>query len=458
MPDSNTTLNAEPASEAPTHDIGAWIAEFDGAQLGERPVRWAKHALLDWLGVTLAGASDPLVDILAADAIASGEAGRARLIGRGARATTAFAAMINGAASHALDYDDVNKRLHGHPTAPVAPALFALAEQHGASGREVLEAFVVGYEVECLIGEMMGLAHYDHGWHATATVGVFGAAAGAARLMGLDSEQAAMALGIAGTQAAGLKSMFGTMCKPLHAGKAAMNGLMAARWAGRGFTSRDDVLECAQGFGLTQSTEFTPLPVRPDKNAPFAVEENLFKYHAACYLIHSSVEAVNALKAEHGFAPADVASVRARVDSQHRKVCDIPEPATGLEIKFSLRHCVAMALSGLDTGDRNIYTDDLAGREDLAALRRKVDLEDKTHENRHAAEVVINLNDGTSLIQFFDVGAPADDTNAQEARLTAKFLRLARPVIGGERAEQTAALVNALDTADTIDALMTAVD
>jgi len=458
MPDSESQIAAKSETPDPTREIGRWIAEFDGAELGGRPIRWAKHAILDWLGVTLAGAQDPLVDILVSDAISAGEAGRSRLVGRHARTTPTFAAMINGAASHALDYDDVNKRLHGHPTVPVVPVLLAIAEQNGASGRDVLEAFAVGYEVECLIGEMMGLAHYDHGWHATATIGTFGAAAGAARLLGLNADQAAMAMGIAATQAAGLKSMFGTMCKPLHAGKAAMNGMMAARWAARGFTSRDDALECPQGFGLTQSTAFKPLPVRPDANAPFAVEENLFKYHAACYLTHSSIEAISALKADHGFSADDVASVRARVDSQHRKVCDIPEPATGLEIKFSIRHCIAMALMDLDTGDRAIYTDALANQDNLIELRRKVDLEDKIHNNRHAAEVVVNLNDGTSLVQFFDVGAPADDVDAQEERLTAKFNRLAEPIVGTERTAETLDIVSALDKAENIDALMTAVD
>ena len=457
MPDDHAQPDAIDARQ-PTRELGAWIASVDSGEIGERPRRWAKHAFLDWIGVTLGGCADPLVGILVSDAIAEGETGTARLVGRGERTTPSFAAMINGAASHALDYDDVNKRLHGHPTVPVVPALLAIAEQGRQSGRAVLDAFIVGYEVECLVGEMMGLAHYDHGWHATATVGTFGAAAGSARLLGLDAEQSATALGIAATQAAGLKSMFGTMCKPLHAGKAAMNGLMAARWAAKGFTSRDDALECAQGFGATLSTEFRPLPIRPDAAAPYAVEQNLFKYHAACYLTHSSIEAVRALFDQHEFAAADVQRVRTRVDPGHRRVCCIPEPATGLEVKFSIHHCIAMALAGEDTGDRDIYTDELAARADLVEMRRKVEVEDKVHDNRHAAEIVIDLADGRSLVQFHDVGAPADDVDAQAARLSAQFRRLAEPVIGVERAAETIELVNALDAADDIHALMAAID
>ena len=456
MPEGQKSAAAS-ADATPTLDVARWVAETPTADFGASPRRWASHAVLDWLGVTLAGATDPLIDILVDDAREGGEAGRAHLVGRKATSTPAFAAMINGAASHALDYDDVNKRLHGHPTVPVVPALLAMSASRPITGAQLLDAFIVGYEVECLIGEMMGMAHYDHGWHATATIGTFGAAAGCARLLGLDAEKSAMALGIAATQAAGLKSMFGTMCKPLHAGKAAMNGLLAARWAARGFTSRADALECAQGFGATQSTEFHALPIRPDASAPYAVEQNLFKYHAACYLTHSSIEAIRALQARHPFEAADVASVRTRVDAGHRKVCDIPEPKTGLQVKFSIRHCIAMALSGIDTSDREIFTEATANRPDLMDLRRKVEVEDKVHDSRHAAEIVINLKDGRSLVQFFDVGVPADDLDAQEGRLTAKFRRLAEPVIGAARTEETLGLVKDLDGAASLAPLLNAV-
>jgi len=456
MPDTHQTAPRGAETEPPTRDLAAWIAGVASGEFADRPRRWARHAILDWFGVTLAGATDPLVGILAADAVDAGEGGSARLVGRKETVTPAFAAMINGAASHALDYDDVNKRLHGHPTVPVVPAVLALAEQRGLAGRDVVDAFIIGYEAECLIGEMMGLAHYDHGWHATATVGTFGAAAGCARLLGLDADKAAMALGIAATQAAGLKSMFGTMCKPLHAGKAAMNGLMAARWAAAGFTSRADALECAQGFGATQSTDFQGLVVRPDPSAPFAVEENLFKYHAACYLTHSSIEAIRALRAAHPFTAAEVKSVRTFVDAGHRKVCDIPEPETGLQVKFSIRHCIAMAVSGMDTGDREIYTEATAKRPDLVSLRRKVEVVDKVHDSRHAAEIVIDLADGRSLVQFFDVGVPADDLDGQEKRLVAKFYRLAEPILGADKAKRLEDLVLGLDEARDVAGLMAA--
>ena len=165
------------------------------------------------------------------------------------RLPAASAALINGAAAHALDFDDVNLAMPGHPSVAILPALLALAEERGSSGKDVLTAFVAGYELQCSVGRAIAPGHYDVlGFHATATVGSFGAAAACAHLLRLSLEQFATALGIAGTQAAGLKSMFGTMCKPLHAGKASYHGLVAAKLAMRGFTSRSDVIECQQGF------------------------------------------------------------------------------------------------------------------------------------------------------------------------------------------------------------------
>ncbi len=156
--------------------------------------------------------------------------------------------MINGAAGHAHDYDDVHMAMNGHPTVPVAPAVLALAEHHHKGAHALLAAFAAGVDTECIIGRYIGASHYAEGWHATGTLGSFGAAAAAANLLELDAEATARALGIAGTQAAGLKSQFGTMCKPLHAGHAAATGVQAARLAARGFTSRTDILEIPAGF------------------------------------------------------------------------------------------------------------------------------------------------------------------------------------------------------------------
>src|SRR5438105_15761784 len=223
------------------------------------PVRaLARQCLLDYYGVALAGADDELVAILLAELQEAGGAAQASVIGHKARLPVVSAALVNGAIGHALDYDDVNLAMPGHPSVAILPGLLALAEARQSSGREIIAAFVAGYETACRIGMALRPGHYNLGFHATGTVGAFGAAAACARLLGLDAPTTAQALGIAGTQAAGLKSQFGTMCKPFHAGKAAQDGLLAARLAARGFSSRLDLIECEQGFARTHSPEFHP--------------------------------------------------------------------------------------------------------------------------------------------------------------------------------------------------------
>ncbi|HLK23622.1 MAG TPA: MmgE/PrpD family protein, partial [Caulobacteraceae bacterium] len=231
----------------------------------------AKQCILDWLGVALAGRNAPLVDILVDELAPADAADGASLVGRGRRARIDDAVLINGAMGHALDFDDVIMPM-GHPTAPVAPVALSLAEHRGASGGEALMAYIAGVEAECRIARLVGPSHYAKGWHATATLGTFGAAMAAARLLGLEDEALEHAFGIAGTQAAGLKSVFGTMSKPLHPGKAAANGLLAARLAARGFTSDVDILSSKQGFTDTQSSTANPDAALEQRAQPWVVD------------------------------------------------------------------------------------------------------------------------------------------------------------------------------------------
>jgi 2-methylcitrate dehydratase PrpD len=384
----------------------------------------------------------------------SSEGGPCTIIATGSRAALHDAALVNGAAGHALDYDDVNFLMHGHPTAPVGPVVLALGEALGKSGRAVIDAFIAGYEVECRIGEMAGLGHYDKGFHATGTIGTFGAAAAAAHLQGLDAGQTANALGIAATQAAGLKSMFGTMTKPFHAGKAAMNGLIAARLAARGFTASTSGIETAQGFAATQAPGFEAAPMRPDPAAPFAVESNLFKYHAACYMTHSAIEAVGALRATHGIGPDDLVGMTVYGREAILQVCNIAAPRNGLEVKFSIRHLTALALGGADTADLELYTEATATGSSVTATREKIVFQPKELASRSAAAVQLETRDGRTLIAEADVGIPATDTDAQWTKLTVKARAIATPVIGADRVEAIIAEVAGLDEARELSGLM----
>lgn len=425
-----STIPSAASGTAPTREIAEWVAGAPGVNADE--IRWARHCLLDWLAVTLAGAREEMVDILVAEALTDDGAGTMPLVGRDEDLAPSWAVLVNGTASHALDFDDVNTAMHGHPTVAVMPAVLLAGARDGRGLDDVLRAFAAGYEVCCLVGEMTGDAHYDKGWHATATVGTFGAAAGMAALMGLSAERTAHALGAAATMAAGLKSMFGTMCKPYHAGRAAQSGWLAARLAGRGWVARPDALECPQGFWDTQAPGHAAFPLARSGNAPLQITRNLFKYHAACYLTHSSIEACRGLRESHGLMPDRIARVRLRVAEGHLNVCNIADPATGLEAKFSLRHTAAMALAGVDTGAAGSYTDAIAALPDLTALRARIEIEPQASARTMTtgAEAVVDTTDGLTLTNAFDVGIPATDLDGQEDRLTAKFHALADPVLG----------------------------
>jgi 2-methylcitrate dehydratase PrpD len=452
---TTTRASSQSSNLHPTRDLARWSSGLAHGDVSDTARTWARHALLDWFGVTIAGAREPLAAILAEEFAGGGNA-RATLVALNGTAAVHDAALVNGAVSHALDFDDVNRHMHGHPTVPVASAVLALGEVLGSSGRDILLAFIAGYEVECQIGDMCGDAHYDKGFHATGTFGTFGAAAGAAKLMGLDAEKTAAALGIAASQASGLKLNFGTMTKPLHAGKAAANGLIAARLAARGFTARDDAIEAPQGFAATQAPGFTAQAVRPDAKAPLAVEENLFKYHAACYLTHSSIEAIRDLRQKHGVGLDDLETMTLHVDPGHLKVCNIAEPASGLEVKFSIRHLTGMALDGADTAALETYSDTSARDARYTSARDRVRIETRIAppEERHGAVVALKLKDGRTLQAEANVGVPATDLGAQETKLIAKFRALAEPIVGADRTKSAEAMLLKLDQLPDIKDLM----
>lgn len=412
----------------------------------------ARQCVLDYIGVGLAGADDELVRILLDEAQEAGGAKQAAVIGHGARLPVLAAALINGAVAHALDYDDVNMAMPGHPSVAILPALLALAEEKKASGKAVIAAFVAGYETCCRIGMTLRPGHYNRGFHATGTVGAFGAAAACAHLLGLDVEATARALGIAGTQSAGLKSQFGTMCKPFHAGKAAQNGLLAARLAARGFSSRPDIVECTQGFAATHSPDFVAEKALAEPKRGYHIFNNLFKYHAACYMTHAPIECGRQLR-EQGIAPAEIAAINLRLHHATDRVCNISAPTDGLESKFSLRQTVAMALSGVDTASLGAYSVTNATDPSLMALRERVNFDFREDFPEAGAEIDIALKDGRKFSATFDAGIPMADVAAQARRLAEKFDALVTPIVGAARASELRETVAGLDAISDVGAL-----
>jgi len=422
-------------------------------ELPSEVVTVARQCILDWVTVTLRAVDEPLVVMLVDQVLEEGGGGQASLVGRVEQVSARQAALVNGAASHALDYDDVNIRMTGHPTVAVLPAALALAQSIDASGRDLIAAFVAGYETVCVLGGMVAPGHYARGFHVTGTVGTFGAAAACAHLLRLGQEQTQTALGIAGTQAAGLKSMFGTMCKPLHAGKACESGLLAAQLAARGFTSRGDVVECPQGFAATQTDTFDPDLARMDV-ARYNLPDNLFKYHASCYQTHSAIEAIRTLRAKHGFAASDVERIVLLQDAGADTVCNIARPSSGLETKFSLRLLAAYAVMAVDTADIDSYTDERTVDPALVALRDKVEVTFIADWPITRSEVTIHLGDGRTLSAAHDSGVPDTDLDRQTRRLREKLDALLGARLGASRTRRLADTILAVEQLPRLGALV----
>jgi 2-methylcitrate dehydratase PrpD len=438
-------VNAPQAADGLTRTLVRRALALKRQDLAPEVAELARQCLLDVLGVALAGHDDPLPRLVASDQRAQGGRPEARVLGTGERLTVRQAALVNGCAAHALDFDDVNLFINGHPSAVLAPALLALADARDASGADFFMAFVAGYEFACRAGEVVEPGHYARGYHATSSVGVLGVALGCARLLGLDEARTLDAVGIAATSAAGLKCMFGTPCKPLHAGQAARNGLEAALWAAQGLVSRPDVLECAQGFARTLSPDFHPEAALADPSR-FYLRDTLFKYHAACYGTHSAIEAALALRRDHALQPADIERVLIRVERIADTTCNIAAPATPSEARFSLRFATAMALAGVDTGDLAMFSEATLAGPELQRLRAATRVELMEGWTTMESEVEVALRDGRVLRAHCDTGVPCPDVRAQAQRLAGKFRTLTVPLLGESGSAALARAVAEVET------------
>jgi len=400
----------------------------------------ARVAILDGLACAIAGRDEPVARRVRDWARAQGGREGATLWGTGERVPAALAALVNGAAAHALDFDDVSWAMSGHPTVPLLPAALAAAEMAGASGMDLLRAFVAGFEVEARIGQMLGRPHYEKGWHATSTAGVFGAAAAAGFLLGLDAGQLRRAFGIAASRAAGTRANFGTDTKPLHAGLAARAGLEAAELAKLGVTAREDILEAEMGladlYGAMRPAALPPL------GAPFALEHPglELKPYPSCRFTHRAIDSVLALREKHGDRALRALEVAS--DPLGLKILIYPTPHTGLEAKFSLQYCAAVAWldgwPGLES-----FSDARALRDDVQSLLRRVTV----REARGAEEEVeLVFADGGRERASARLARGNPERPLSETERLAKVRACVAPVLGEPAAERLIETVARLES------------
>ncbi|WP_372611184.1 MmgE/PrpD family protein [Halomonas sp.] len=426
-----------------TNDLAVFAT--GSALIPDEMSRFTRFSLFDWATVGLAGGNEPTAQLVRKAALAEGCAGPATLIG-GGNAAAATAALVNGATSHALDYDDTHFLHIGHPSVAVAPACLAVAERENASGTAMLNALAIGLEVSCRIGDWLGRSHYEAGFHQTGTAGAFGATAAAGRLMGLDASRMVHALGLTATRAAGLKSQFGTMGKPLNAGFAAEVGVTCASLAAHDVVSNPDAIDGDQGFGPTHAgsaRQFAWQGIGTDWVFPGVS----YKFHACCHGLHAMLEAIRNLRGD-GLTADMVKSVRVWTHPRWLAVCNQPEPSTGLGAKFSFRLTAAMGLAGVDTAAIDTYDDAITQRPDLVALRDAVTVVTDESLADTQTRVTVTTTQGGVLECSHDL-AEATDPAMLERRLRGKSSTLLGDDVSGALWQ----VVTALDDADDLAGL-----
>jgi 2-methylcitrate dehydratase PrpD len=452
-------VNAEPGSL--TASVAAFIAATKYPDIPKDVVQLGKKSILDGLGLALAGSVAKSGDLVRRHLQGLGcSGGAASILGSPLRVPARFAAFANGTAIHADDYDDTQlavakDRVYGlltHPTAPVLPAVLAVAECDRRSGRDLLQAYHVGVEVECKIAEAIYPRHYQHGFHSTATCGTFGAAAALANLCGLPAEMARTALGIAGSQSAGLRENFGTMMKPFHAGRASESGVVALELSRLGFTATPCILEAPRGFFRAAGGGYDEAAIRQKLGNPwtFADPGVSIKPHPSGSLTHPGMTLLLSLIKQYDIRPDQIERVRVGTNQNMPNALIHHQPTTELQAKFSMEFCMAILLLTRRAGLPE-FTDEVVNRPDVQAMIRKVDF--GVHPEAEAAGydkmttiIDIALKGGRTVSgrADFGKGSPANPMSYEEVadkfRECASFSRWP-----SEKAEQVIGRVRRLE-------------
>src|SRR5215470_2877951 len=418
------------------------IAEVSFEALPHEAVTTAKQGILDTVGVTLAGARDDTTAVVTRTLRWTAGQGAALIFGGGERLDALSAALINGTASHALDFDDCSNTLGGHPSAPILPALWTLAT--GVSGQAFIAAYAAGVETECKLARAVNFHHYEKGWHPTATLGTFGAAAACAHLLRLSPDKIATALALAASMASGVKANFGTMTKPFHVGHAARNGLLAALLAEEGMTANHGALEHEQGFFavFNGAGNFEADRILAEWAKPFDLAEPgiAFKRHPCCGSTHPAADAMLHLRQAHALTPERIAQIESWTHPRRLAHTNRPDPQSGLDGKFSVQYVLARALMhGIVSLE---HFSDEAVREDRArAVAAKVDAQPEAIQTRgddehFYARVRVTTTAGEAFEHFIDAPHGRDRAHPLPPRtLEAKFRDCAQRALDSITAE-----------------------
>lgn len=430
----NTPVVADTNTPPITSILARFVSTHQTAGWSEAVEHEAHRTFYNWLGCAIGAANHEAANAAIAAVNFFEPSKQATVLGRSERIDVGSAALVNGITSHTFDFDDTHLKTIIHPAGPVASAVLALAEKLGSSGRDVIDALVLGVDVACRIGNVMYPDHYDRGWHITGSTGMLGAAAGCARLLRLDENATAMALGIAASQPVGLREQFGTMTKPFHPGAAARAGLLSALLAKEGFTSSQKALEAPRGFVQVASDKRAWNEVTDELGERFEISFNSYKPFACGIVIHPSIDACVQLK-EQGVTSEQVESIELRVHSLVLELTGKKEPKDGLQGKFSVYHGCAVGLIYGYAGEEE-FSDAIVNAEDVVALRNKVNAVVDDAIDEAAADVTAVLKDGSRVNVRVENAIGSLKNPLSDQKLEDKFRSLVIPVLGEARADE----------------------
>ena len=437
-----------------TAKLVSFVQETSYRDFSREVIHQAKRCFLDLIGVALGGARQPVVQILIKTLRETGGRPQATVLAHGFKTSLLNAALINGAMAHALDFDDTHIGSIIHPSAPVVPAVLALGERLKSTGKSALEAFVIGFEVETRIGLGLGSRHYNRGWHTTSTCGRFGAAVATGKLLGLSSLQMSRAMGLAATQASGLRLAFGTMTKPFHPGKSAFDGLLSALLAKKDFTCPSNMLEGAKGFAEALGDDDTKLNrMAKDLGGKYEILNNTFKPYAACLLTHPTIDGVFELKNRYHLKADDVDELSCEVARFCLDAAGQKEPKTGLAGKFSIYYCAALPLIEEAAGEDK-FTDKKVQSSQMVALRKKVRARVNPALKDTEARVTIATKDGKKYSAFINKPKGDPRNPPTDSELENKFRSLAVNILPQRKIDALIEMIWNLDKVKNLGRLL----
>ena len=451
----NTRVDADAHAPPVTRLLAGFVAGFAPGGASAAVEHEAHRTFLNWLGCAIGAARHPTMLAALAAVQELAPSAQATVLGRAERVDMASAALLNGISSHTFDFDDTHLATIIHPAGPVASAALALGEHVGSTGRELVDALILGVDVACRVGNAIYPDHYDRGWHITGSTGMLGAAAACARLLRLDVARTTMALGLAASQPIGVREQFGSMTKPFHPGGAARAGLTSALMAKHGYTASPRALEAPRGLMQTFSAKCSWNELTDDLGKRFEISANTYKPFACGIVIHPSIDGCVQLRDAHSLKPDDVERIELRVHSLVLELCGKKTPRLGLEGKFSIYHAAACGMMFGAAGEAE-FSDATVQRPDVIALRDRVVATRDDAVREESADVTVVTRDGQRHHVFVEHAIGSRERPMSDVDLARKFHGLVDPVLGAERAKRLVELSRSVATMKDVGELAAA--